>query len=75
MEPAKTIIERLGGTDAVARITCTASTAPYRWQYARDKGGTNGLIPQRYHRVLLDYAEQHSIRLNAEDFLPLREVA
>ena len=56
MNPAKMIIGRLGGEAQVAFITGTAYTAPYRWQAAKWKGGTGGLIPQRYHRTLLDYA-------------------
>jgi hypothetical protein len=72
MEPAKSIIRKLGGEVAVAAITKTASTAPYRWQYSREKGGTDGLIPQRYHRTLLDYAAANGVDLRAEDFLPVR---
>jgi hypothetical protein len=70
MDPASKIIQRLGGEAAVAKITGTAITAPYRWQYARERGGTGGLIPQRHHRVLIDFAKAHSIVLAAEDFLP-----
>lgn len=70
MEPASTIIRKLGGEAVVAKVTKRASTAPYRWQYARENGGTGGNIPQRYHRTLLDYAKKNGIRLRAEDFLP-----
>jgi hypothetical protein len=70
MEPAATIIGKLGGAKIVAAITGRATTAPYRWQYARQKGGTGGLIPQKYHRLLLDYAWQHGIALRATDFMP-----
>lgn len=70
MEPAHSIIKKLGGEAAVAKITGTAYTAPYRWQHARDKGGAGGLIPQRYHPVLLDYARAQGIPLAAEEFLP-----
>lgn len=69
MEPASSIIERLGGEAVVAKITRTAFTAPYRWQHARDKGGTGGLVPQKHHRPLLDYARTKGIELSAEDFL------
>ncbi len=72
MEPASTIIERLGGEAKVSEITGMAFTAPYRWQHEKSKGGTGGLIPQSHHRALLDYAEQNNIRLSAEDFLPPR---
>lgn len=82
MEPASSIIKKLGGEAAVTALLCEAAvrlglpklkvsyTAPYRWQHPRDKGGTDGLIPQRFHPVLLDYARAQDIPLSAEDFLP-----
>ncbi|SEE60230.1 hypothetical protein SAMN05519104_6692 [Rhizobiales bacterium GAS188] len=70
MEPASSIIEKLGGEAVIKQVTGTAYTAPYRWQHRREKGGTGGLIPQRYHRALLDYARSKGIELTAEDFLP-----
>lgn len=70
MEPARTIVRKLGGPAKVAELTGAASTAPYRWQYPREKGGTGGVIPQRHHRKLLDYARENRIELKAEDFLP-----
>ena len=70
MNPAKAIIDRLGGEAQVAFVTGTAYTAPYRWQAPKWKGGSGGLIPQRYHRALLDYARGKGIPLTAEDFLP-----
>lgn len=72
MEPASSIIQRLGGESAVSKITGTAYTAPYRWQAERDKGGTGGTIPQKYHRTLLDYARENEIPLTADDFLAHR---
>jgi hypothetical protein len=69
MDPAQRIIARLGGEAHVAFITGTAYTAPYRWQAPRRKGGTGGLIPQRHHRRLLDYARANGIPLGAEEFL------
>jgi len=69
MEPASTIVGLLGGPAAVARATGTALTAPYRWQYTRAKGGTGGLIPQRHHRALIEFARSQGVVLNADDFL------
>jgi hypothetical protein len=57
------------GSAAVAAITGTAYTAPYRWQAARARGGTGGVIPQRHHRRLIDYARANGIPLSAEEFL------
>lgn len=75
MEPASSIIEKLGGEAIVAEITRTAYTAPYRWQAPRDKGGTGGTIPQRHHRTMLDFARKKRIRLTPADFLPMPERA
>jgi hypothetical protein len=69
MNPAQLIIAKLGGEAQVSFVTGTAYTAPYRWQAARAKGGTGGLIPQRHHRRLLDYARAKGISLSAEEFL------
>lgn len=71
MEPASSIIKKFGGEASIAAITNTAYTAPYRWQAEREKGGTGGLIPQRYHRLLIDHARANGIDLRAEDFLPV----
>ena len=69
MEPASSIIARLGGEKVVSEITGKAYTAPYRWQHAVEKGGTGGLIPQKHHRVLLNYAEANGIDLIPADFV------
>lgn len=71
MDPATSIIQKLGGVAKVSRATNTALTAPYRWQYPRDKGGTDGLIPQKHHPALLALAREEGIGLTANDFLPV----
>lgn len=70
MNPAKKVIDRLGGEANVSKITGTSFTAPYRWQHEKSKGGTGGLIPQRHHPALLQYARIHNIALSPEEFLP-----
>lgn len=71
LEPAASIIRKLGGEAAAASLVGATYTAPYRWQTSRIKGGTGGLIPQRYHRMLLDHARATGIDLRAEDFLEI----
>jgi hypothetical protein len=68
MEPARSIIKKLGGEAAVSRITNTAFTAPYRWQYERERGGTAGKIPARHIPAMLAYAREHAIDLAASEF-------
>ncbi|MBD3845963.1 hypothetical protein IED13_09660 [Bosea sp. SSUT16] len=71
MEPAASVIARLGGEKIVSEITGRAYTAPYRWQQSVEKGGTGGLIPQRLHIKLLEYAMANGIALSPADFLPV----
>lgn len=70
LDPARTIIERLGGVDVVAGVTKKHRTRVFRWMYPPERGGTGGLIPQREIPGLLDFARKKSIRLRAADFLP-----
>lgn len=74
LEPAQTIISRLGGPAVVAKLVSVHRTRVSNWKRPREKGGTGGMIPQQYHRTLLDHAEQNDIPLAAEDFLPPRVV-
>lgn len=75
LEPARTIIERLGGVDEVAKITGKHRTRVFRWMYSADRGGTGGLIPQREIPKLLQFAREAGIRLRHADFFAATEAA
>ncbi|WP_298704586.1 hypothetical protein [uncultured Variovorax sp.] len=75
MEPARTIIELLGGEAEVARIAGVAITAPYRWQAAKAKGGTGGMVPHWHIGKLLEHAAANGIELTAASFAPVFPVA
>lgn len=68
MEPAASIIAKLGGPGAVAAAAGTSYTAPYRWQHPVEKGGTGGRIPAKHIPVLIDHAKANGIDLSANDF-------
>lgn len=68
--PASSIIERLGGVEAVAKITGKHVSRIYRWTYPREKGGTGGLIPQKEIPALITYARRQNIPLEYADFFP-----
>jgi hypothetical protein len=70
MEPAQTIITKLGGVSVVAAALGVHRTRVSNWQRPREKGGTGGLVPQRHHRALLDFALERGKALTAEEFLP-----
>lgn len=70
MEPAGSIIDRLGGVTRVAEFVGVHRTRVSNWKRPREAGGTGGMIPQKYHLDLLAYAEREGISLSAGDFLP-----
>jgi monoamine oxidase len=63
LEPAASIISRLGGPAATARAAGVHANRPYRWMSPQSIGGTGGLVPQRHHRKLLDWAKSAGIEL------------
>ena len=68
LEPARSIIERLGGVDVVAGITGKHRTRVFRWMYPPDRGGTGGMIPLREIPKLLKFATSTGKRLRHADF-------
>lgn len=70
MEPAITIITRLGGPTEVARTLGVHRTRVSNWKRGRAVGGTGGMIPQKHIPALLRLAETKGVPLAAADFLP-----
>jgi hypothetical protein len=75
MEPAASIIAKLGGDTAVASITGVHRTRVANWKRAKDVGGTGGSIPFRHAEALIDAAKAKGISLKADDFLPAKASA
>ena len=63
LEPAKSVVEKVGGPREAAKITGRDVSRVYRWMY-------RGEIPSREARKLLDYARENNLALKAEDFFP-----
>jgi len=70
MEPATTIIKKLGGPNKVAAIANVHRTRVSNWKRPREAGGTGGLIPFKHVPALLGAARQMGVDLSADDFLP-----
>lgn len=73
MNPAQTIIEKLGGDSAVARLLrengypCHVSSV-VRWRLPKERGGCDGLIPSSRIQQLLRIAGNQGLILAPEDF-------
>lgn len=63
------ILAKLGMTPAVLsdKLGLRRSTVS-RWNYARSKGGTGGIIPYKYHDRIRDLAEEKGVDLELSDF-------
>jgi hypothetical protein len=75
MEPANTIITRLGGPNEVARITGAHRTRVSNWKRPKELGGTGGMIPFKHMPILLSAAAQRGVELSPNDFLPVMETS
>jgi hypothetical protein len=71
MEPAASLIRLFGGPDRVAEITGRDRTRVYRWMWPRDQGGTDGEIPAKPRRALMDYAQRHNLKVPPEAWIGL----
>lgn len=69
MEPATRIIRAIGGAQIVADALGVAPVTVYRWTYPRERGGTDGHIPRRYHDRLIEFAGSRSILLHPIHFV------
>jgi hypothetical protein len=70
MEPADSIIQKLGGPSEVAKIVGVHRTRVSNWKRPRNRGGTGGRVPQNHIPALLAYARDNGIGLGPADFIP-----
>lgn len=73
LEPATSILAKIGGANVAAGITGKHVSRVYRWCYPREKGGTGGVVPHDDATKLLAHAKANGIALSAEDFFVLAE--
>tara|TARA_R110000868_G_scaffold2810_4_gene19444 strand:+ start:725 stop:943 length:219 start_codon:yes stop_codon:yes gene_type:complete len=71
MSPAHTILERLGGRQAVAQHLNLDKSTLCRWCGPKP-GGTDGLIPQRYWPGLVVLARKQGIDITVAELAGLK---
>lgn len=64
LNDAKYIIKRFGGIKALATAINKDPATIYRWTYPKEKGGTNGGIPNSAQAKITDAAKRLGISLN-----------
>lgn len=75
LEPAKSVIAKMGGADVVASITGKHVSRVYRWMHPKIRGGTGGFVPHEDAVKLLTAAPLRGVSLAPNDFFDLSEVA
>jgi hypothetical protein len=66
LEPAYTVIEKLGGKSAVAQALSLDKSTLSRWCQPSPQG-TGGLIPQRYWPQLMQMARDQRVRIGLKE--------
>ena len=68
LEPATSIIVKLGGLKAVAEVTGVTETSVRRWRYPKERGGTGGAVPHWHIQPLMVLAVETGVNLGFNDF-------
>lgn len=71
LEPAQTIVRKLGGPSVVAGIAGVHRTRVSNWMRPKSAGGTGGVIPFKHVPALIEAAKAMGLDLSADDFLPV----
>ena len=68
-KPAASIIQILGGLNPVSEAAGVSVTSVQRWRLPREKGGTDGFVPRKYHSKLILAAAEKGITLPLAAFV------
>ena len=71
MNPASKVLKKFGdgGISMIAKELKINRSTVSRWATSREDGGTDGIIPAKYHKPLLKLAAKKSIPLTAGDLV------
>ena len=75
LDPAKSIIDAIGGAAVAARVTGKHISRVYRWTCSASRGGTGGVVPHEDALKLLAYARENDLPLVADDFMKAPSIA
>lgn len=59
----------------VAKAASTSTTTVQRWRRPKAKGGTDGYIPRRHHKALIEHSRRVGVRLELVSFVDAAVVA
>lgn len=66
LEPAKSVIELLGGPKETAKITDNSENWVRRWPRRSSKGGNNGIVPGPALRKIVKHVKEQELKIPLE---------
>lgn len=73
MEPAHSIITKLGGPSKVANYVGVHRTRVSNWMRSKEQGGTGGTIPARHFHRVMQMANEMGVEVDVMVFVPHAE--
>ena len=73
LEPASTVLAKVGGVKVAAEVTGKHPSRIYSWTYSKNKGGTGGVVPHDDATKLLKHAGENNLPLTPADFFMVDE--
>lgn len=67
---AEVVIGKFGSAHKLAKLLGCEESTVYRWTYPRANGGTDGIIPGRSLRRVLELAKSSGIAITPHDLYP-----
>lgn len=73
LEPAATVVRKLGGPPVAAQICGVRVSSVYRWLWpltptSGDMRGSGGMIPARHQIAILEWSKRNGNPVRPEDF-------
>lgn len=69
-QQAQRIVEKFGGARRLAEAISYQPSAVYKWTYPKEKGGTDGFVPNGVVVDIVKAADLLGIELTSDDWRP-----
>lgn len=75
LDPAASVLERLGGPMRVCEEIGVHKTRVYKWMKPKSEGGTGGMIPGSHIQDIIRMGAERGIEFSLADFFPAHPIS
>jgi hypothetical protein len=72
LDPAYSVISKIGGYRPTARMLGISPSAVFRWTLSANLQGGGGAIPQKHWQSIIDHAKQNKLDISVLDLSRVR---